>query len=260
MKLVAFCEASGDFRLISGLVDRVLREFAPGWVVDLLDSPEAVRTWEPDGSGRAYFDLHKLDQYEGRLKVRIPHGHFDSRPGRAGALMARTVFSIVRALQKQTTDPIDAIVLVWDVDQQRSERPEGVMTARDEARHWASFQIVCGFPDPEREAWVLAGFDPADEAERLLLDELHRSLSFSPVLHAARLRDKDEGALRNIKRVLRELTRHDSGREERCWTEPLLTTLRARGAETGLVAFLAEVESVLLPILDPGAFKHQRRE
>ena len=27
--------------------------------------------------------------------------------------------------------------------------------ARDEAQRWASFQIVCGFPDPEREAWVL---------------------------------------------------------------------------------------------------------
>ena len=255
MRLIAFCEAAGDFRLLSGLVDRVLRESAPGWVVDLLDSPEAVRTWEPDGLGRAYFDLHKLDQYEERLKVRVPHGHFDGRPGGAGALMARTVFWIVRALPKQDRDPIDGVVLVWDVDQQRDQRPEGVAAARDEARRWASFQIVCGFPDPEREAWVLAGFDPADEAERSILDELHQRLGFSPVLHAGRLRDKDEGALRNIKRVFREVTRHDSGREERCWTEPQLTTLRARGVETGLAAFLDEVESVLLPVVDPGAAK-----
>jgi recombinational DNA repair ATPase RecF len=32
LKLVAFCEAPGDFRLVSGLVDRVLREGGPpGW-------------------------------------------------------------------------------------------------------------------------------------------------------------------------------------------------------------------------------------
>ena len=45
MKLIAFCEAPADFRLVSGLVDRVLRESGPTWVVDLLDTPDAVRTW-----------------------------------------------------------------------------------------------------------------------------------------------------------------------------------------------------------------------
>jgi len=100
---------------------------------------------------------------------------------------------------------------------------------------------------------VLAGFDPCDAAEQSLLDELHRNLGFSPVLHAVQLRDPDDGALRSIKRVLRELIGDVPDREERCWTEPALATLRALGVETGLAAFLKEIEDVLLSLLDPGA-------
>ena len=161
MKLVAFCESSSDFRLLSGLIDRVLREHGPTWVVDNLETPEAVRTWQPDGLGRAYFDIHSLDQYVDQLGVRVPHGHFNGRPGGAGALMARTAFWIARKLHRQDPDePLEVVVLVWDLDAQPEERPSGVAMARDEARGWAPFRIVCGFPDPEREAWALAGGEP----------------------------------------------------------------------------------------------------
>ncbi len=260
MRLVAFCEAPADFRLASGLVDRVLRESGPPWVVDNLASPDVIRTWQPDGFGRAYFDIHDLNQYMDALHVRSVRGHFNGRPGGAGGSMARKAFLIARALSKQMPDaPIDAVVLIWDTDQQRDERPEGVETARHEARQWASFRIVCGFPDPEREAWVLAGFDPCDDVERARLDELCRDLGFSPVLQAVRLRDKNAGALRNIKRVLHVLTGHTPDREERCWIEPSLPMLRARGTDTGLAAFLEEIDAVLLPLLDPGAAGHRLR-
>ena len=153
--------------------------------------------------------------------------------------MARKAFLIARALSKKApAKPINAVVVLWDADQQRGERPEGVAAARDEARRWAPFQIVCGFPDPEREAWVLAGFDPCNDTERQRLDELRRDLGFSPVDHAVRLRDKNAGSLRDIKRVLRVLTGADRAREEQCWSEPPLATLRTRGAATGLAGFL----------------------
>jgi hypothetical protein len=207
-----------------------------------------IRVWQPDGLGRAYFDLHKLDEYADRLSVRVPHGHFDGRPGGAGALMARTVFWIARTLhRKEPGEPIDAVVLVWDTDTQPEERSSGVAAARDEARRWAPFQILCGLPDPEREAWVLAGFDPCDDRERAILEGLHREFGFSPVLHAIRLRGRSDR--RDIKAVHLELMGEDSAREERCWTEPSLETLRARGAETGLAAFLEEVEARLVPLL-----------
>lgn len=246
MKLVAFCEATGDFRLLAGLIDRVLREKGPHWVADSVD---VIRTWHPDGLGREYFDLHKLDQYVDRLGVRVPHGHFDGRSGGAGALMARTVFWIARTLHRQNPDePVEVVVLVWDVDAQSEARPAGVEAARDEARGWAPFQILCGFPDPEREAWVLAGFDPCEDGERACLDRLQAELGFSPVLHAVRLRG-GKGDSRDIKRVLGELTSDDSDREARCWIEASLETLRARGANTGLAAFLDEIETVLVPLL-----------
>lgn len=254
MRLVAFCEAPADFRLTVGLVDRVLRERAPSWVADNYETPEVIRSWHPDPSGRAYFDLHALNEYMDRLRVSSTCGHFNGRPGGAGSSMLRKALKIARALSKQLSDePIDAVVLVWDMDQQSEERRAGVALARDEARGWATFQIVCGFQDPEREAWVLAGFEPCDDAERALLAELHEALGFSPVIHAARLRDKSAGAVRNIKRVLGRLTRADPDREERCWTEPPLAILRERGGESGLADFLGEIERVLLPFLESGA-------
>jgi hypothetical protein len=246
--------------LASGLVDRVLRESGPPWVADNLESPEVIRTWQPDGFGHAHFDIHDLNRYMDELNVRSVRGHFNGQPGGAGASMARKAFLIARAFSKKVPgEAIDAVVLIRDTDQQRDERPDGVEAARSAARQWAPFQIICGFPDPEREAWVLAGFDPCDDAERARLEELHRDLGFSPVLDAHRLRDKSAGAPRNIKRVLRVLAGHDPDREERCWTEPPLATLRARGTDTGLAAFLAEIDAVLLPLLDPGSARHRLR-
>jgi hypothetical protein len=99
---------------------------------------------------------------------------------------------------------------------------------------------------------VLAGFEPCDDAERRCLAQLHRELGFSPVLEAIRLRDRDEGGLRSIKRVLRVLTGDDLEREARCWTDPPLATLRGRGGETGLSSFLEQLEATLAPLLEPG--------
>ncbi len=249
MRLAAFCEAEADFRLVAGLVDRVFRESGPTWVADNFESPEVIRTWQPDVFGRAHFDIHALNRYVDHLGIRGVRGHFNGRPGRFGGAMARKVFLVVRALNRTTPDEsVEAVVLVWDTDQQREERPQAVLAAREEAGRWDEFKFVCGFPDPESEAWVLAGFEPCDEGEQACLDRLQRDLVFSPVLHAVRLRGA-KGELRDIKRVLRELTGGDPDRAERCWTEPSLEKLRARGGDTGLAAFLDEVEAILVPLL-----------
>lgn len=101
MKLIAFCEAPGDFRLVSGLVDRILWETELAWVVDNLDTPEVVRTWQADGLGNDFIDLHDLNKYAQQLRergvrVRQVRGHFDGRPGDAGSAMARKAFLIAR--------------------------------------------------------------------------------------------------------------------------------------------------------------------
>jgi hypothetical protein len=253
MKLVAFCEAPADFRLASGLVDRVLRASGLPWVIDNLETPEVIRSWQPDGFGQPYFDVHDLNRYADQLGVRTRRGHFNGQPGRPGSAMARKAFLIARALHKQHPgEPLDAVILLWDTDQDPA-RCDGVATARNEARSWAPFQILCGFPDPEREAWVLAGFEPGDAIEQQRLDELRQALQFSPVHDAARLRDKTRGAPRNIKRVLGILTNENLDREARCWLEPPLETLRARGGDTGLTAFLDELFAAVGHLLPSAA-------
>jgi hypothetical protein len=257
VKLVLFCEAAADFRTASALVDRVLGEHGPDWVRALVPSdPQVmlgVREWLSDGEGREYFDLHRIDDYKRSLQnVRFPHGHFDGKPGAAGALMARNAFFLVRERAKR--DPareVDAVVLVWDMDAQPVERRAGLKQAREAALPWAPFAIVLGCPDRMREAWVLAGFEPESKEEHARLEELRKELGFSPCHEGHRLSGLDEDRRRQPKNVVDRLTDEDFEREERCWREAPLDRLRERGAYNGLGTFLDEVKDRLVPLFEP---------
>lgn len=250
--LLVFCEAPADARTVKGLVERVLKEDGPEWLRDILEGPEdaarEMRDWAPDGEGRDYFDVHRLADYVRRLGIRPPQGHFNGEAGAAGALMARTAFSVARELV-QTGTQVDAVLLVWDMDDQGDDRRRGLDQARDEARHWAPFAIVLGCPDAMREAWVLAGFEPETDDERTRVENLRQELGFHPCEDAQRLDAKDEHAKKSPKRVLDLLTQQDHERETRCWATVPLTTLRARGKDSGLTAFLEEVSVVLVPLV-----------
>ena len=251
MLLVAFCEAPADFSITSDLVDRVLGAHGPPWVADNIeDAPEAVRSWRPDGEGRTFFDVHRVYEYASALGVRVPHGRFNGY-GAHGGLMARTVFSVVRRLT-QTEVPVDAVVLVWDMDDQPTKRRPALEAARTEAASWASFQIVLGRPDAKREAWVLAGFEPADDSERQRLLDLRQELGFAPHEQSVRLHAADDLAKLSAKRVLASLIGRDWDRERRCWTETPLSTLALHGADNGLRAFLTEIQERIVPLCGPG--------
>jgi hypothetical protein len=249
MRLVAFCEAPSDFLLVSALIDRVLRDHAT-WISDVLDlAPAGIRTWIGDGPGRDFFDIHQVSSYALQRLVRVPQGHFDGRPGAPGALMARTAFSIVRALNTSANlGAIDGVVLVWDMDGQTKDRQLGLDQARAEAQKLVQFQIALGRPDRMREAWVLAGFDPRSQDERDRLDSERQQLGFHPSCQAHLLTAGDDIAKRSAKRVLAVLTDGNWEREERCWTDATLATLRARGTGSGLTEFLEEIEQRLLPL------------
>ncbi|WNG61781.1 hypothetical protein F0U59_49015 [Archangium gephyra] len=252
-RLLVFCESPVDFETIQGLVDRVLREQGPDWVRELLEGPsedarKGFRDWVPDGEGRGYFDLHKLAAYANRLKLRVPQGHFAGRPGEAGALMGRTAFRVARELSLSGTE-IDAVILVWDMDDQGTARRTGLDQASAEARPLVSFEIVLGCPDPMREAWVLAGFEPQTEAERAALADMRQELGFNPCEEAHRLDAKKEHARRSPKRVLDVLTASEHEREVRCWTEAPLVLLHARGTHSGLATFLDKTAESLIPRL-----------
>jgi hypothetical protein len=251
VRTLVFCEARADFETASVLALRVLREKGPDWLRDLLEgSAELARQlhdWVPAEEGRPFFDLHRLTALAKSLGVRTPQGHFGGEPGAAGALMARTAFLVVRELARRGT-AVDAVLLVWDMDDQVNERRLGLEQARKEALLLERRPIILGCPDPMREAWVLAGFEPETQAEHESLAALRKELGFSPREEAHKLGAKKEHARRNPKRVLGELVGDNPEREARCWTSTPLETLRARGQASGLTAFLDDVASELIPL------------
>lgn len=139
----------------------------------------------------------------------------------------------------------DAVLLVRDTDAS-SKRAESLETAR--SARWR-FPIVLALPHPKRECWVLAGFDPDSEAEEDRLAEVRAEIGFDPRREAHRLTAEGGKGKRNAKNILERLVNADSGREERCWCEADLETLRARGEQSGLAAFLKETSERLVPVL-----------
>jgi len=116
--------------------------------------------------------------------------------------------------------------------------------------------LVLGCPDPIRETWVLAGFEPESDDERRRLEAERRSLGFHPNEEPHRLTAGDEHALEHAKRVLRALGVTTWERERACLRiadDARRARLRVRGAGCGLDAFLGAVEAELAPRVDPGA-------
>jgi hypothetical protein len=86
----------------------------------------------------------------------------------------------------------------------------------------------------------------------LLLEEIKTQLSFDPCAEAHRLRSnsfEEPDRHRNPKVVLEKLTGGDFSREQQCWAESSLDTLRSKGVDTGLTAYLDEVEQRLVPMI-----------
>lgn len=116
-----------------------------------------------------------------RLGVKVPYGHFGGAPAAPGATMLQTVQLIVRRMQQRDPDvAFEALVLVWDMDTQRGGRHAGLAQAVAQGALPSSVALVLGCPDPIRETWVLAGFEPETDDERQRLEAERRALGFHP--------------------------------------------------------------------------------
>lgn len=116
-----------------------------------------------------------------RLGVKVPYGHFGGAPAAPGATMLQTVQLIVRRMQQRDPDvAFEALVLVWDMDTQRGGRHAGLAQAVARGALPSSVALVLGCPDPIRETWVLAGFEPETDDERQRLEAERRALGFHP--------------------------------------------------------------------------------
>lgn len=232
-------EAEADFHTATELADRVLAD-----TIDWLDEHLIAdqREWVGTVPVDRRLTWKAIPQLAHAAGIRA-HGHFDGEPGEADAAAARRAILYLLA---SIPDP-KAILLIRDQDDQ-PERRVGLEQAR--GQHHGEVVIVIGLAVVEREAWVISGFDPRDDAETGRLAAERRTLGFNPCERSHELTAcKDDNATRSPKRVLRTLSGDDRHRERRCWMDTPLSLLRERGGENGLAAYLNEIRERLARLL-----------
>ncbi|MEE8524846.1 MAG: hypothetical protein V3T72_13000, partial [Thermoanaerobaculia bacterium] len=163
-----------------------------------------------------------------------PSGAFDERRARKALLLFNKCSKLPAG-----------VLLVRDTDNQ-AERAESLERAR-RVRRW-KFEVILATPDPKRESWVLAGFDPQNADEQAALDEARSTLGFDPRLQAERLTARGARGKRNAKKVLAKLI-NTSEREHACWRDTDLGVLRERGEGSRLTAYLTELTERLVPVV-----------
>ena len=168
-------------------------------------------------------------------------GKFKDELGAQDAFVARKALLLFADSERRP----EAVVLMRDSDAQRDQR--GLEQARD-FNKWP-FEVIIGLAHPKLECWVLAGFDPKNAQEKEFLSNEERRLSFHPVRDAHLLTAREHGAKKDAKVALDALTQGDKERERECLEETTLETLRERGENIGLTAYLKEVCERLVPIL-----------
>lgn len=221
------------------LMDRLLPRIAAD-EVDWLEVEDAAHILKRVGLGGApHLDVKATPHLRGpdgrRLKDR---GHIAGRRLEPEARMWRRALLAFQA----EADPPDIVLICRDGDGYARTRRAGFeQVARDLS--WP-FDLLLAMPDPEAEAWFVAGFVPADDDEQRALDALTRALSFDPTAQPHRLTAHPNDAPTDAKRVCERLTANAPGRLAACLAGPL-DALAARGEAAGLKVFVDDARAIL---------------
>jgi hypothetical protein len=208
------------------LIDRRLVEKIDWVDVDVVGH---VREWLGDG-GRDWLPIKNA--YRRARDAKLPvWGHFQGLPQRSEAPQWRAV--LLLAANRQVRP--HAVILARDVDG-HIQRVAGMKQAVESG--WP-FAVIIMAAQPEIEAWIVAGFQPANDAEQEAHERLRREVSFDPVLSPHRLGSK--GGPRDAKRVTEALG-IDAARKEECLSAPFELLLQ-RAGEAGLGTFLEGVDT-----------------
>ncbi|MBI1761004.1 MAG: hypothetical protein HYR56_06160 [Acidobacteria bacterium] len=240
LEFVVVVENNSDARHICTLADRVFAER-----VDWIDATtvDNFRLWRGFEAGTTSTTWREIKTDAKQKLPRFRRRTNDEPQGIAYA-ESRKVIALVEKLQR--TQQIDALILFKDLDNQ-PERRAGMRQARKEVEK--QILVVLATAKWKREAWILNGFEPSHKREEELLADLCQKLGFDPRLNAENLHHLTTDDSKHILDAL--LQDHASGkkryeREEQCWLEVSLETLRQRGKETLLTDYLDEVETHLL--------------
>jgi hypothetical protein len=247
---IVVVEGSSDVEIATRLAERVIVENSPWLEAETL---AYVFKWSGlvENTEHSYWkntgDIIKHFASEFRFPKIRSNGKLKT-DGKA----ARKIMTLISFLQHKQKRNIKAVILIRDLDNQ-PERREHIEQARSEyTNQQPTLEIVIGTADRMREAWVLNGFIPSSQEEEEILENIKRRLNFDPCEDSHKLRsnsfsEPERG--RNPKVVLEELTGNERFREQKCWEETSLEVLQQRGQNTGLKAYLQEIQQRMIPII-----------
>ncbi|MCE9531841.1 MAG: hypothetical protein K8T89_12060 [Planctomycetes bacterium] len=237
-RFAVVAEAPADHQTATELADRILID-SVNWLDE--DHLPHQREWVVEASGEQ-FTWKRIPKLARAAGIEA-EGFFNGEPGLPDARAARRALRYLRA----TIPGLEAVVLIRDQDDQTGRR-NGLEQARQEDHE--GMKIAIGLAIIEREAWVISGFVPQNEAEQTRLDGERQALGFNPCERSHELTaGKNDAAPRSPKRVLRALTANDLDRQRQCWVDTPLVRLRECGASNGLVQFLDEIRTRLAPLI-----------
>jgi len=247
LEFVVVGEAAADVRIACALADRVASEEGPDWLRE--QDLAWLRIWtgvQPNTPHSTWSEIRRLSKNYPELtylrRFASPDRKLEHLPDYAPARKA----ILLSALLRKDNLPA-AIVLIRDLDHQPN-RLEGMLSAREDEQNRVA--VIIAAPNPKREVWVLNGFVCENEREQAELESIRQEIKFDPCLEAERLRYASQTSRpeRDPKKILHRLTTGNGEREEKCWAKTSLTTLRERGSETYLNAYLDEIRERLLPL------------
>ncbi len=241
-RFLVVCESEADFRMVTRLVERVVCECVDYVDDDLLRS---CPIWFGLDQNTPFLKWTEIKNVSARENIPAVRGEFSGRSGEYDARNAIRVFRLFKRWQFKKQQ-IDGILLVRDHDGLPG-RYDWLIKARESEVEIGDL-VVIGIARHERESWALTGFSPLNMREEKSVATLRVELGFDPCTGSHHLTAKKDDGGYSAKRVLDLLTEKNYEREEICWGQTPLATLRERGEASGLSAFLSEVEDRLAPL------------
>lgn len=236
--IALLCEGVSDPPTVRTIADRIIVAGVTWIDADEIDTHRHYRGFRPTDPYMTWFQIDELAT-EYNVKSR---GHFEGLPLHGDGHNTRKALTLL-AFHAPDDVPVDAIIIFRDGDREYDDRRDAILKVRDATS--LPIPVVVGVANRMSECWIINGFDPV-EAEQSRFDSECARVGFDPRVRAQDLTDRNDSDHRSPKRVLRSLSDNDRDRERIClWSTPL-ERLRARGEETGLNAFLDELETRLI--------------